>query len=254
MKSRIKFILFSGVTAFIIFSILLANSISYAELGQAEKLFREGYYSHFKSKNDQKAIELLKKSSDFGYVLAQFLLGQIYEDGVNGKSNIDEAIRYYTLAANNGFVPAQSHLGYLYSSGKLVEKNYETSFKYYFMASEQEDGWSQYCLGQFFEYGNGVPLNYKKAIFYYEMSANHDEIKALNALGRIYEHKASKSRENLILALKWYLIGAQRHQELVAEVNSKRLSSVLLENEVNQANKLANSWAPKHPKNKTKNN
>lgn len=249
--SSIKFTKFAGITLCMILSIFFINSISYADSSQAKQLFREGFSLHFgKNKNDQKAIELLKKSSDLGHVQAQFLLGQIYEKGVNGERNISEAIKYYTIAANNGFVHALSHLGFLYSSGELIKQNYEMSFKYYLMASELEDSWSQYRLGQFYEYGNGVPLNYEKAIFYYKMSANNDEIKALNALARIYEHRAYESRKNLILSLKWYLIGAQRHHELISEVNKDRLNSVLSEEEIKQAKKSAKTWEPINPKNK----
>ncbi len=239
----------AAITSCMMLTIFFISSISYAESNQAIQLFRKGFNLHFgKNKDDQKAIEFLRKSSDLGHAPAQYLLAQIYEEGVNGKKNINEAIKYYKAAASNGFVHAQSYLGFLYSSGELIRKDYEMAFKYYSMASKQEDGWSQYRLGQFHEYGNGVPLDYEKAIYYYTMSANNDVIKALNALARIYEHRAHESRNNLIIALSWYLIGAQRHNELVSEVNSDRLKSVLSEDEVQQATESANIWKPTNPK------
>ncbi len=58
-----------------------------------------------------------------GDVSAQFIMGQMYEHGINVAKNKGEAFYWYEQAAKNGYVYAQYRLGEAYLKGDIVAKD-----------------------------------------------------------------------------------------------------------------------------------
>ncbi|MEO8976257.1 MAG: tetratricopeptide repeat protein, partial [Casimicrobiaceae bacterium] len=90
-----------------------------------------------------KAIESLQKG-DYASVLAtfrplaekgdsfaQFMLGQLSEQGSGVAQSYREAARWYKLAAQGGEANAMTNLGYLYEQGKGVPQDYAEAVKLY---------------------------------------------------------------------------------------------------------------------------
>lgn len=217
-----------------------------SEQDEAQELFNEGMRYRFgKNQDIKKAIEALTKAAGMQHLLATYLLAQIYEEGIGAQPDINKAIDLYVSAAEQGFTFAQFHLGQLYRIGEKVKQDYKKSIYYYSMASNNGDKWAPYFLGLMHEYGNGVPISYDKAIYHYKQAANKDNVKAQNALGRVYEHKSEESPDNLVIALKWYIIGATRHNESLALNNSERLTESLSKEQIAKAKQFAQKWLPK---------
>ena len=65
-----------------------------------------------KVKNGEKdGVHELTMMSDDGNSLAQFYLGQVYENGIVGAKNLSKALQLYTLASNAGNAEAKFNLG-----------------------------------------------------------------------------------------------------------------------------------------------
>ena len=52
--------------------------------------------------DNQEAVSWIKKSAGKGYVDAQIFLGQMYEEGLSVKKDINEAKKWYSLAEKQG--------------------------------------------------------------------------------------------------------------------------------------------------------
>ena len=65
-----------------------------------------------KVKNGEaEGVNELTLLSDDGNSLAQFYLGQVYENGIGGAKNLSKALQLYTLASNAGNAEAKFNLG-----------------------------------------------------------------------------------------------------------------------------------------------
>ena len=62
-------------------------------------------------------VAQLKPLAEDGSQLAQFELGNMYENGRGVLQDYAEAVRWYRLAADQGNAMAQSNLGYMYGLG-----------------------------------------------------------------------------------------------------------------------------------------
>ena len=71
-----------------------------------------------KVKNGEKeGVRELTMMSDDGNSLAQFYLGQVYENGIVGAKNLPKALHFYTLASNAGNAEAKFNLGLMLLRG-----------------------------------------------------------------------------------------------------------------------------------------
>src|SRR5882724_6116956 len=64
------------------------------------------------------AIKLFLKAAEQGHAEAQFMLGQMYDSGIDGRPDYKEAVRWYREAAEKGHKDAQWSLGLRYAGGK----------------------------------------------------------------------------------------------------------------------------------------
>ncbi|OGF47923.1 MAG: hypothetical protein A2452_09495 [Candidatus Firestonebacteria bacterium RIFOXYC2_FULL_39_67] len=72
----------------------LAKTLSEYEVGQ--------YLFDDRNGDNQEAVSWIKKSAGKGYVDAQIFLGQMYEEGLSVKKDINEAKKWYSLAEKQG--------------------------------------------------------------------------------------------------------------------------------------------------------
>lgn len=209
-------------------------------VGDAKHLLQQGLKYQYSDNPDlEKAFSHIRRSAEAGYDEAQFALAQMYEEGIGVKADIVNAIKWYTEASNNGHLSSQFTLASLYEEGLKVEKNTNLAIKYFQLAASQNDLFSIYKLAVIYETGSGLDKDYSKAIALYESAAKKDSVYAQNALGRIFENGDAGVSQNMVEALKWYIVAAEHHQEHSAIQNRDRLSKKMSKEQVMQAFTLA---------------
>ena len=116
------------------------------------------------------AQENFKKSSDMGYMNAQYMLGYMYEFGIH-ELNLEKAIYYQTLAADRGHPLSPIHLASLYQLPEY--KNYHRAFKYAKMAAESGSKEGEFIYGNLLFLGRGCQADNDKAYEMYTRSYEH---------------------------------------------------------------------------------
>jgi len=74
-----------------------------------------------------------------------------------------EAVTWYRKSADRGDAAAQFLLGNMYNEGRGVPQDYATAVSWYRKAADQGDAWAQLNLGALYARGQGVPQDYLQA-------------------------------------------------------------------------------------------
>ena len=126
----------------------------------------------------------LQKKAEAGDASAQLNLGSLFETGVDGPKNEEEAVRLYFKAAEQGYQPAQRRVGMIYLYGRLgVVRDYAKAVEWLRKAAEDEtDSLTQRLLGEMYEEGKGVPQDYAEAVKWYRKAAEQGDADAMEWL------------------------------------------------------------------------
>ncbi len=116
------------------------------------------------------AQENFKIASDMGYMNAQYMLGYMYEFGLN-ELDLEKAIYYHTLAADCGHPLSPIHLASLYQLPEY--KNYHKAFKYAKMAADTGGKEGEFIYGNLLFFGRGCQADNDKAYEMYTRSYQH---------------------------------------------------------------------------------
>ena len=173
-------------------------------------------------------------------MMAQYLLGTCYEDGIGVRSNPQEAAKLYRQAADQGLAEAQTSLGKCYLQGIGVAKDSPEAAKWFQKAAENGETEAQFCLGNCFINGDGVTTNPWEAFRWFQKAADQGHGQASHNLAVCYQN-GSGVPQNLEEAAKWY----QKAVELGCK-SSKELAAVKTAISVTDANPIydgPSSWA-----------
>jgi TPR repeat protein len=89
-------------------------------------------------RNDERALELIRRAADLGYASAQFELAEMYSCGTGEPRNSEEVpMTLYLRAANWGNGDAMVKLGHRYRVGLGTEKDFMESARWYWRASQK---------------------------------------------------------------------------------------------------------------------
>ena len=77
---------------------------------------------------DKDAFNSMLNLSSTGCFLAQFYLGQMYENGILTEKNLKKASELYLFAANGGIAEAKFNLGLLYLNGSIEEMDENSNY------------------------------------------------------------------------------------------------------------------------------
>lgn len=163
-------------------------------------------------RDNDKAVEYLKKSADGGYVIALNKLGEIEKDRLNFilaaecwekaaqlglyshsydlaclylegdrgvQLNVERGLELMRKAAELGNADAQSEMGVIYYEGKFVAQNYSEAFKWVQMAANANNALAQNNLGMFYKQGIGCSANPTMAVYWYEKASNQGYFNAM---------------------------------------------------------------------------
>ncbi|MGR9087132.1 MAG: tetratricopeptide repeat protein [Gammaproteobacteria bacterium] len=81
------------------------------------------------------AVRLLHPLAENGDSSAQYILGQLYEQGKGVNQDYKEAMRWYLNSAIQDHSKAQYHLGRMYETGSGVDRDYVRAYMWYGLAS-----------------------------------------------------------------------------------------------------------------------
>lgn len=173
---------------------------------------------------------------------AQLKLGYLFEQGLAGKRNYEEAAHWYTLAGNQGnpiaqyllgrlnqmgylekmpnyevsktwyqkakasYAPAAVALGFIYET---IDYNYDQALSAYTLATQQNSVVGEFDLALMYEYGKGCPVNLEKAESLYLKAAEKGHTAAMVQLGNIYLQDTGKLK-NEKKAREWYEKAAKK--------------------------------------------
>ena len=158
-------------------------------------------------KNEEKAMELLKKAAEEGNSEAHLELASM----ILGKEKPDLAAGYGHLlsAANAGLALAQNELGIFYLSGKLGVADISAALSWFGRAAQANFAPAQNNLATLHERGAGVPQSYENALKLYALAAQQGHPDATLALARLNAAGAG-TKQNLELAWALATIAGER--------------------------------------------
>ncbi len=159
------------------------------------------------NKDYNKAIEILHHGDQKGRGDCQNEIGVFYENGISVAVDKQQAFSWYKKSAENDYGMGLFNLARFYEFGIAVESDYDTAMKLYIKAAKKDVPMACYKCG-LYAFNR---KEYNSAKVYYEKAAAHNILLAYNELGLLYEYGVignSKGRENLKIALQYYLKGA----------------------------------------------
>jgi tetratricopeptide (TPR) repeat protein len=118
---------------------------------------------------------LLLAKAQPGDAGSQMWLASAYEQGWFGKTNFQEALKWFRRSAEQGDPDAQDSLGQMYEDGEGVTQNYSLAAKWYRKAAEHVPdfggaGQGRNNLGILYLDGRGVPRDYVQAYMWFRLA------------------------------------------------------------------------------------
>ncbi len=131
---------------------------SLAESGYPYDLYNYGnlmYKSALTTDDYRVAFDYLSQASGLGWLDADFLLAQMYKDGLGVDRSMENYVSRLTYAAENGHGKAMAALAQAYLEGRYIEKNMELAFKWYLNSALSGNMKSQYQVAVMYSSGIG---------------------------------------------------------------------------------------------------
>ena len=155
------------------------------------------------------AQRLNRKAADQGNPVAQYNLGDIYDNGQGVPKDSAEAFRWFHQAADQGHAEAQAILGRMYANGEGVDKDPVAAVKWSLRAAEQGQIYAQCNLANAYAEGKGVLQDRSEAIKWYRLAAAQGHSGAQASLGRIYLDGLGVPKDETEAAL-WFQKSAEQ--------------------------------------------
>lgn len=155
------------------------------------------------------AFKWFRQAADQGHVEAQAILGRMYRNGEGVSKDPVEAVKWSRLAADQGHIYAQGNLGYAYASGDGVNQNYAEAVKWFRLAAEQGHSGAQQKLGEFYANGLGVPQDETEAAKWHRKAAEYGNSVSQAYLGRMYQEGIGVPQDQFE-AIKWFRLAAEQ--------------------------------------------
>jgi hypothetical protein len=137
---------------------------------------------------------------------SQMWLASAYEQGWFGKTNFQEALKWYRRSAEQGDPDAQNSLGQMYEDGEGVPQSYSLAAKWYRKAAEHVPdlggaGQGRNNLGMLYLDGRGVPQDYVQAYLWFKLANSESNGNLALAKAHMTSHQIIEG-ERLVEAWK----------------------------------------------------
>jgi S1-C subfamily serine protease len=115
-----------------------ARTLVWGQLGQKEMNDPQAAFQKLKGTDlARQLFDESKAKAESGDANAQFTLGMIYGVGLNGTTDLVEAVKWCRKSAEQGFAPAQCILGKRIEEGAGVPRDFVEAYKWYNLAAAQ---------------------------------------------------------------------------------------------------------------------
>lgn len=105
------------------------------------------------SSSEKFKVSRLEERAVLGDPFAQFVLGQMYQDGIGVNKDMQNAIKYYTLATAQQELRAEYTLALIYLEGRGVNPDYQQGISLLRDAAFKGNDYAQYSLALIYEKG-----------------------------------------------------------------------------------------------------
>lgn len=177
--------------------------VSAYKLGHAQAGYKLGLI-HESQNNFILSLKYFKTSAERGFVDAQYMCGQIYDELLEQKGY---AIPFYEDAAAQGHMESQYRLGIFYLEGNKVPFSKERALEYFRPAAEKNHPGAQFQLALLYYQDKG----YGGAAHYWRRAAESGLMDAQYELGCLYLKGLGVVRDKVIAAHYFDLAARQGH-------------------------------------------
>ncbi len=185
-------------------------------------------------------FETIEGPAKEGDAKNQWMLADLYHQGLCVKKDDKEAATWLIKSAKQGHKSAQFDLGTYYFKGWGLRESHRQAAHWFLKAAEQGDRRSQYVIAQMYEKGDGVLQDYVKAINWYEKAANQGKWESAISLAFMYIDGRG-SQPNPEKGFRWLLKTANAGFKLgQATIAARYLGGLGVEPNLVQAHKWAN--------------
>lgn len=164
----------------------------------------------------EEGLDILIESADAGNVVANSLLGYMYESGrINGHEDPEKAFQYHLRAAEGGFPHSMHMIGYYFMEGYGTEADEQKAF-YWFLKSASDDNPDYYQnaaqtgntedmpqVGYMLENGIGTEKDEVQAVSWYQRGAETGNIISMYQLARCYRDGIGMDQPDANMAFYW---------------------------------------------------
>lgn len=155
-------------------------------------------------KNNEEAYEWLKKGAELGNPWCQWLWGYTLHYGDDGiPVNVNQAIYWLEKAANQNQDDAMEELGELYQDGILVKRDIEKTIYWYKKASDLKNKIAIEQLATMYQYGDGVDINKEKAFKLMKEAASLGSSSAQIKTGIMYDEGIGCEKDRYAAEYWW---------------------------------------------------
>jgi len=145
-------------------------------------------------------IEMNRKRAEAGDATAIYLLGNYYEEGINGlKQDYGKALELWHKSIKLGSAMAYTSIGYAYQKGMGVEVDERKVVHYYERGAMEGDSTTRYNLGLL----SASEGNYDRSTKHFMIAARCGYSDSLNKIQRLYI-KGHARKEDYTTALQLY--------------------------------------------------
>ena len=160
-------------------------------------------------KYNEDIINFLKESETKEDPQFQYILGEIYSEGLGVEEDNNEAIRWYEKSANHGNSNGEYGLGILYYLGEGIEQDYKKAMEWLRKSAEQGNDNAEWFIGQMYYSGEGVEQDYKKAMEWLRKSAEKGNDNADWIIGLMY-YSGEGVEQDYKKAMEWLRKSAEQ--------------------------------------------
>jgi len=159
-------------------------------------------------------MQLLRPLAEKGDPLAEFMLGNMYDNAHGVPQDDAAALIWYRQAADQGSKGAAAGLGRMYENGRGVPPDYTVAAAWYRYAADRGVGAAQFNLGNLYAKGLGVP---------------QDDVQAYKWLDLAATSFVAWTKENFDLAIR----------------SRDAIALKMTPGQIGEAQRLARDWTPK---------
>lgn len=188
------------------------KGLAIAQKEYADRLLIQGGIE----KDNGASIESVKwysLAAEQGLAVAQYILGDIYQEGRIIERDYSKAVEWFRKAAVQGYSHSQRKMGNINYNGIIIDQNYQEAVMWYGTAFahkdlDYDDAEDLFNYGNCFYLGLGVVQDYGQALKWFRKAANEGSSEAKNAIGDCY-YNGTGLDQDIEEAVKWYKEAAE---------------------------------------------